>query len=719
MHTSAPIRALVAATLALVIGCGKDEAPIVATQLVIAQPASATAQNRVALATQPIIQLANDAGTPAPTAGVVVTATVISTGATVGGTATATTDANGAATFLNLAVHGAATAHEIQFSAPNLASTSAFVTTSPGAATTIAVNAGNSQTATVNTAVATDPSVKVSDADGNGVSGVAVSFFVGSGGGVATGVSQNTNTLGVATVTSWTLGTAAGANTLSASSTGLTGSPVGFSATGTAGAATKLVVSTVPTSTAQNRVPIATQPAVRLQDLHSNNVSQGGVTITASITSGGGTLLGTASAQTDASGIATFTNLAIAGTIGARTLGFTATGLSGTSVNVTTTAGPATNIALNAGNNQTATVSTAVATPPSVIVRDQDGNAVSGITVNWAVTAGGGSLGAPSSVSSASGIATNTWTVGSSPGTNTMTATNALLTGSPVTFTATGSTSTFNIDIVYLGAAPTSAQQNAFTSAVNKWQSIITGDVADANANLGANDCQFGEPAFNGTIDDLRIYVKVEAIDGAGQVLGSAGPCHQRNGSLLPATGTMRFDSADLANLETSGQLETVILHEMGHVLGVGTLWARSPDLPDLIVGSGGVNPYFNGVQANARFDDPSVGGAAYVGSAGVPIENTGGAGTRDGHWREFNFETELMTGFLDAGVANPLSIVTIGSLQDLGYTVSYTPADSYSLFTAATLRASPARKIHLVNDIRDFVPRVLPPEATRPPRRR
>ena len=104
-------------------------------------------------------------------------------------------------------------------------------TTTQGNATTIAVSAGAAQTATVGTAVTIKPAVKVTDAQGNGVSGVHVTFAVASGGGTITGGSQTTNSLGIATVGSWTLGTTAGANSLTATATGLVGSPVTFFAT--------------------------------------------------------------------------------------------------------------------------------------------------------------------------------------------------------------------------------------------------------------------------------------------------------------------------------------------------------------------------------------------------------------------------------------------------------------------------------------------------------
>src|SRR5207302_3059523 len=95
-------------------------------------------------------------------------------------------------------------------------------------ATTIAVTGGNGQNATVDTNVATAPSVKVTDQYGNAVSGVGVAFAVASGGGSRTGGSATTNASGVATVGSWKLGTASGANTLTATSGSLTGSPITF-----------------------------------------------------------------------------------------------------------------------------------------------------------------------------------------------------------------------------------------------------------------------------------------------------------------------------------------------------------------------------------------------------------------------------------------------------------------------------------------------------------
>src|SRR5205807_1256090 len=111
-----------------------------------------------------------------------------------------------------------------------------------GTAGSMVVNVGQGQNATVNTNVGTAPSVVVSDAHGNPVSGTSVTFAIGSGGGSISGGSATTNASGIATVGSWTLGTAAGANTLTATSGSLSGSPITFNATGTADVLDHLVL---------------------------------------------------------------------------------------------------------------------------------------------------------------------------------------------------------------------------------------------------------------------------------------------------------------------------------------------------------------------------------------------------------------------------------------------------------------------------------------------
>jgi hypothetical protein len=206
----------------------------------------------------------------------------------------------------------------------------------PVSADTMTVNAGNGQTAIAGTAVTTLPSVSVKDAANNPVVGVPVIFAVATGGGTATGLTAITDSSGIATIGSWTLGMTAGSNTLTVTNTSMSGSPQTFTATGTAGTATQL--------------------------------------------------------------------------------------------------------AINAGNSQSALIGTAVTTPPSVIVKDANNNPVSGVSVTFAVASGGGSVSGGSATTGTNGIASaGGWTLGTTAGTNTLTVTSGSLT--PVTFTATGTSS--------------------------------------------------------------------------------------------------------------------------------------------------------------------------------------------------------------------------------------------------------------------------------------
>jgi adhesin/invasin len=377
-------------------------------------------------------QLADAYGNLVKTAGLSVTWSKTGTGGSFGANPTST-DANGVARVVFTTSATPGTAYAVTAISSGASGTSPVFTSVVGPAATIALNAGNNQTATVGTAVTTAPSVLVSDAYNNPVSGVSVTFAVASGGGSVTGASATTNASGIATVGSWMLGTTAGANTLTATSAGLTGSPVTFTATGVAGAATKYVVtSSSYNPAAGTSVTITAQTC----DAYGNAVPVSGISVSWSKTGSGGSF-GTNPAVTDASGVATttFTTGSTSGTVYAITA--TSTGRTGTSAAITTRT--ASRIALNAGDSQSARAGSAVAVAPSVLVTDASGNPVSGIVVTFSVYSGGGSITGASATTSAAGIATvGSWTLGPSAGTNTLRATRSGLTGSPLTFTATG-----------------------------------------------------------------------------------------------------------------------------------------------------------------------------------------------------------------------------------------------------------------------------------------
>lgn len=105
--------------------------------------------------------------------------------------------------------------------------------TNPQPQTSVAIVSGNAQSGQVGAALANDVVVRVSR-DGSGVQGTSVAWSVTAGGGSVNPTTSTTDADGLASTT-WTLGPSAGANTVQAAVSGATGSPVSFSATGTAG----------------------------------------------------------------------------------------------------------------------------------------------------------------------------------------------------------------------------------------------------------------------------------------------------------------------------------------------------------------------------------------------------------------------------------------------------------------------------------------------------
>jgi hypothetical protein len=319
-------------------------------------------------------------------------------------------------------------------------------------------------------------------------------------------------------------------------------------------------------------------------------------------------------------------------------------------------------------NTQTlqAPANTDIPVPIQVSVRDANGIPLPNQTVSVVVAFGGGSISANSATTGADGTATlPTWRLGKTAVTQTLRVTLGTILSDINAQVQTA----YDIVLRFYGPAMTGAQQAVFTNAANRIRGFITGDAANTSVNnLDLSTCS-GQPNITETIDDVIIYAALVTKDGIGGVLASAGPCYIRSPNGLSLVGLMEFDQADFndPNPNKQASLPDVITHEMLHVIGIGSLWK----VKGFLVDSGSPNPRYSGPQGRQGCVDA---GGTLACSSNVPVQETGGPGTADAHWRESTFDTELMTGIAENVGAMPLSRMSILSLADLGYVVNTAP---------------------------------------------
>lgn len=382
-----------------------------ATKLAFTTSPPGSAQSGTAFTPPPVVRLQDASNNNVSDAGVTVTVNRVSGSASVvisGGSAS--TDASGKATFGSLTLTGPADSYVLAFlSAGLLGVTSSGITLTQVGATSIAANSATSQAATVGTAVSQAPSVRVTGAGGEPVSGVSVIFTVTGGGGTispASPATVATNGSGVATLSNWTLGATAGTNTVTAAAAGLTGSPVTFTATGTAVSATTMAAHSVTDQSATVGTTVTQAPSVRVTG--AGGVPIAGVAVTFAVTAGQGTITGSATVTTSSTGIATVGGWVLGTTAGLNTLTASAAGLAGSPVNFNATGTPGAAVALAIATQPGgAKEDENFAIQPVIRIVDAYGNLVTTSTasVTAQIHSGSGNLRGIRTVSAVNGVA--------------------------------------------------------------------------------------------------------------------------------------------------------------------------------------------------------------------------------------------------------------------------------------------------------------------------
>lgn len=207
----------------------------------------------------------------------------------------------------------------------------------------------------------------------------------------------------------------------------------------------------------------------------------------------------------------------------------------------------------------------------------------------------------------------------------------------------------YDIRIDFKGTGWTDSLKQAFTGAADYLTNVITADIGG------------GKYYNNIYIDDLYMTAELRTIDGAGGILGQAGPTAVWTSTELTSMGVMQFDSADALTYLNKGLWDDIIMHEMMHVLGFGTLWNYGAN--PLVPAAG----QYIGKEGLAAYQAAGHPGATYI-----PVQTSGGAGTAGAHWSESALGNELMTPYINS--SNYLSSFSLMSLADLGYSVQPLP---------------------------------------------
>jgi hypothetical protein len=196
-------------------------------------------------------------------------------------------------------------------------------------------------------------------------------------------------------------------------------------------------------------------------------------------------------------------------------------------------------------------------------------------------------------------------------------------------------TEEFNIEIDFSGYGWSDELVSVFTRCADYLSELIT-------TNISTDE----------SVSDLTISAVLSSIDGASGTIGSSQITNLWDDSELPSEATITLDLVDAQRLYNSDQLDSVVLHEMIHSLGFGSLW----EAMGLISVDDSGNAIYLGDATDENGDSPV-------------IELDGGSGTAYAHWDDETYDDELMTGYIDS--QNAISDMTLAALADLGYTVN------------------------------------------------
>ena len=312
-----------------------------------------------------------------------------------------------------------------------------------------------------------------------------------------------------------------------------------------------------------------------------------------------------------------------------------------------------------------------------VRVLDAEGRPVKGAQVQFFID-GGGELAWPVAYTDRDGNAWGGgWRLGSSPGAQLLTAQSRDITVTVSVNAIAPPSPQFEIALYYVrDFGLYEADKMGFARAAVRWQEIVLGDLPDTPMPSALPGGCPGVPLElrGATIDDLQILIVAEKMDAAS---ATTTICARRSGEGLPSVVTIRIDPDKARAFGMYGTMA----HEIGHALGIGTLWG-----PKVVDYNGELR--YGGAFATAAYQ-LTKGPPASNEHFGVPMESKGGAGIARVHWSEDLLGVELLTALPNTGF-EPISAISAGSLRDLGYLVDDARSDDFELQGTAVRDHSP-----------------------------
>lgn len=289
--------------------------------------------------------------------------------------------------------------------------------------------------------------------------------------------------------------------------------------------------------------------------------------------------------------------------------------------------------------------------------------------------------------------------------------------------------------------------KNVIINAKEKWESVIT----SVPNNLVLNITVLITESLGENILGGATLEKVYDLNNSNNIIDFGANIDGKvMGTIIPAQGKLELARQYFNDLENTiysdgnNGLYITILHEIGHLLGI--LGISYFCFKYNVIGYDNQNfdRYVNNNEYYSLFN-PNISNSDFGGSSAVreynnifnsdvsvkwnliPVENNGGSGTHHFHAEEGDegdvssnnryldgidldgsetrlypgLDKELMTGWADGVTGNnnyilPLSKITIGFLEDIGYSVDYSKADYYN----PPLRLEAQANNRLVGDV-------------------